>query len=122
MHRCKLPKSCHNLRPALLDVQVEKADELRRWYVRKAVSASKKLAATLVSGAATVDSCRGLASKSGICRRRLVSSLTGMEFNWNIPLEFQLERRSRGLSLGVLFFIGCRIVIKDSTTSFGLIF
>jgi len=32
---------------------------------------------------------------------RLVSSLTGMEFHWNISLEFQPERRSRGLSLGV---------------------
>jgi len=91
MHCCKLPKSCHNLRPALLDVQVEKADELRRWYVRKAVSASKKLAATLVSGAATVDSCRGLASKSGICRRRLESSLTGMEFHSGIPTGTALQ-------------------------------
>jgi len=32
---------------------------------------------------------------------RLVSSLTKMKFHWNIPLEFQPERRSRGLSLRV---------------------
>jgi len=30
------------------------------------------------------------------CIRRLVSSLTRMEFQWKIPVKFQPERRSRG--------------------------